>query len=76
MRSNRAIGQITVPLSWVVDKISLLDLAGDTASLSGWFEMFPYCKPTKLNRSGQYRPYIPGMPTSSGYGLQKPDKVK
>lgn len=46
-----------------------------SASFSGWFELFPYCKPSRLNRGGQYRPYIQGIPQYAGYGLLKPEKV-
>ena len=76
VRTDRSIGQVTIPISWVVQKISLSDMNCHRAILRGWFEMFPYCKPTRLNRYGQYRPYLAGMPLSSGYGVVKPEKVR
>jgi hypothetical protein len=77
VRANRVLGQVVIPFSWIVDRLSLKLKSPNRskARLSGWFELFPYCKPSRLNRGGQYRPFIPGIPPSAGYGLVKPEKV-
>jgi hypothetical protein len=78
VRANRVLGQVVIPFSWIVDRLSLKLKSPNRsqAQLSGWFELFPYCKPSRLNRGGQYRPFIPGIPQYAGYGAVKPEKVQ
>jgi hypothetical protein len=54
MRQDRILGQVIIPITWVLQCMNVTNLS-NVATLSGWFEVFPYNKPSKYNRGGQYR---------------------
>ena len=75
VRSHKQLGQIIFPLSWLAN-LSTQSKTGTTACLSGWFHFLPLNKITAYNNGGQYRPYIPGTPQSTGFGIDEHEKDK
>lgn len=74
VRNNVPLGQVIIPISQLCSNRNMLHTQG-FSSVSGWFEVFPFNKPNRYNRGGQYRPFTPGMPSLTGYGLDKPEKT-
>jgi hypothetical protein len=75
MAGNNKLGQIIIPVSWLLHTASVATLTGykkspkiagdidslkNEMSISSWFEVFPPATPTPFNRGGQYRPYYKG----------------
>jgi hypothetical protein len=75
VRSHKQLGQMIFPLSWLAN-MSTQSKSGTSASISGWFQFLPMNKATAYNNGGQYRPYIPGTPQFTGFGLDEPGKDK
>lgn len=71
IRADKSLGQVIIPLSWIMSP-GCVD--GNNMHVDGWFELFPTTCRSRNNRYGQYRPYVRGIPLSTGYGLQRPDK--
>lgn len=71
LSSNKLLGQVIIPLSWLLSP-GVID--GNNMEICGWFELFPTTVINRYNRYGQYRPYIKGIPTTSGYGLIRAEK--
>lgn len=70
------LGQVIVPLAWLLDVSATASESSNLGdplnrSLVSWFEVLPVVEPTPFNNGGQYRPYIAGLPRSTGYGLAR-----
>jgi hypothetical protein len=74
MSGGSQLGQVIIPLSWLIPPTPTAQSPFIYTLDPTWFEDYPAIKPTPFNNGGKYRPYRKGLALSTGYGMSRPEK--
>jgi hypothetical protein len=75
LSGSMLLGQVIVPLQWLLP-LTLAPYSPRRFRIEPtWLEVFPPMPPTLFNNGGKYRPFMKGLPYSTGYGLIAGEKA-